>query len=149
MFGKDINITQQTVDNALWHWFTLTLFADHRLSRLCREKCTKELLPLPRMLAGWQSLVVSTESNSHCWFMNGVCEGIECLLLIHVNWAAVIPTTEIRCAPKRYFKTSPHRRATYCPWPLLGGGLERRLTLLSTLPKVGFEKHEPVERSVT
>ena len=27
MFGKGININQQTVDNAVWYWHTLPLFA--------------------------------------------------------------------------------------------------------------------------
>jgi len=27
MFRKDINITQQAVDDAVWHWFALPLFA--------------------------------------------------------------------------------------------------------------------------
>jgi hypothetical protein len=60
MLGKGISITQETVHDAvwhcfifpliaglpwallmLWHWFTLP---GHRLSWLCREKSTKELL---------------------------------------------------------------------------------------------------------
>ena len=28
MFTKEINIAQQTVDYAIWHWFALVLFAD-------------------------------------------------------------------------------------------------------------------------
>ena len=31
----------------------------------------------------------------------------------------------------------------------MGSGIERGLTLISTLIKVGFEKHKPIERSVT
>jgi hypothetical protein len=42
MFGKEI--TQQIMEDAVWHWFTLPLFADDHLSWLCREKRTKELL---------------------------------------------------------------------------------------------------------
>jgi hypothetical protein len=28
MFGKGITMIQQTVNNAVWHWFILQLFAD-------------------------------------------------------------------------------------------------------------------------
>jgi hypothetical protein len=31
MFGKGMNITQQTVDDAVWYWFALPLFAGHLL----------------------------------------------------------------------------------------------------------------------
>jgi hypothetical protein len=34
MFGKYINITQQTVDNAGCHWFTLPFFAGHHWALL-------------------------------------------------------------------------------------------------------------------
>ena len=86
----------------------LAFFTDPHLSRFHREECTKELLlvlPLPLLLARahLQSLEVSSGSNCHCWFMNGVCEWIELPLLIHVNWTADILTTEIAIAPKNYF----------------------------------------------
>lgn len=29
MFGKDINVTQQTVDDVLWNWFAFLFFAVH------------------------------------------------------------------------------------------------------------------------
>jgi hypothetical protein len=29
MFGKGINIPQQILDNSVWNWFTLPLFAGH------------------------------------------------------------------------------------------------------------------------
>lgn len=31
-FGKDINITRQTVDDAGWYWCTLLFFAGHHSS---------------------------------------------------------------------------------------------------------------------
>ena len=34
MFGKGININQQTVDNAVWYWHTLPLFACHNWAML-------------------------------------------------------------------------------------------------------------------
>lgn len=44
MFEKGVNTTQQTVDDAVWCRFALPLFAGHRLSRLYKEKHTKEFL---------------------------------------------------------------------------------------------------------
>lgn len=29
MLGKDIRVSQQTVDDAVWHWLALPLFAGH------------------------------------------------------------------------------------------------------------------------
>lgn len=34
MFGKSLNITQQTVNDTVWHWFTLPLFAGLRCALL-------------------------------------------------------------------------------------------------------------------
>ena len=76
----------------LCHWLALPLFAGHRLSWRRRKKCTKELLifqQLPASLlqtqADCQSLVVYSESHCSFWFMTGVYEWTELLLLIHVN----------------------------------------------------------------
>lgn len=106
-------------------------------------------LSLLQTLASWP-IEVSSDSNCHRWFVNGVCEGIEQLLLTHVKWTADILTAQIRFAPKNYFKTSAHcPLPIYFPLLLVGGGLERRLMLFSTLIKVGFGKHKPIERPVT
>jgi hypothetical protein len=37
MFGKGINITPQTVGDAVWYWFALPFFAGHCLSLLHRQ----------------------------------------------------------------------------------------------------------------
>ena len=51
----------------------------------------------------WQSFLVSSGANCCCWFVNGVCKWIEILLLICVNWTAVILTTQIGFPPKNNF----------------------------------------------
>jgi hypothetical protein len=60
-------------------------------------------LLFPWIRVYWQSLLVSSGSNCHCWFMNGVCEWIELLLLILVSWTADILKTQIGFAPKNCF----------------------------------------------
>ena len=34
MFGKSITVTQPTVDDAVWYWFTLPFFAGHHWTLL-------------------------------------------------------------------------------------------------------------------
>jgi hypothetical protein len=34
IFGKGINTAQQTVDNAVWHWYALPFFAGHHWALL-------------------------------------------------------------------------------------------------------------------
>ena len=91
MFGKGINITQQTVDGAGWYWFALPLSDDHHLSRLLREKCTKELLVVFKWL-----LAISVDlghlAEPHDFFW------IKLLLLIH-EWCLRVdlPTTADLC----------------------------------------------------
>ena len=85
------------------------LAIDHSLMWLCRVKHTKEIvvfwhfLPLLQSWTNWQSLVVSSGSNCHCWFVNSVCEWIELLLMIGVNWTADILTMQIGFIPKELF----------------------------------------------
>ncbi len=57
MFEKDINITQQTVGNAVWYWFALPLFAGHCHDLVERMKPTKELVMVFwRLLAAYVNL---------------------------------------------------------------------------------------------
>ena len=106
MFGKDIDITQQTVDNTVtlvhlatlcWALLTLVLIGNcwSLLALTSVERntprnfwwCSSDFLVLSQTRDAWQSLAVSSESNCHCWFMSGVCKWIELpLLLIRVNW---------------------------------------------------------------
>jgi hypothetical protein len=103
------NIAQQTVDQAEWYTFALSLFAVHSLLLLHNEEYTKELLTV---FCGFFSVLhigpigrsfLFLLSNCHCWFMYGVCQWIELPLLIHVNWTADILTTQIGFAPKGLF----------------------------------------------
>lgn len=113
----------------LGHWFALSLFAgpcwallmlgwandtvsfvcldflaDHLLSGLCREKCSKELLVIDIAAPSGPSHAlwpVSRASRSfsglnwYCWFVKGVCEWTEILLPICMDWIANILTTKI------------------------------------------------------
>jgi len=67
----------------------LASLADHSVSGLHREKHTKELLEIFLQLlltwADWQSLTVSSGSNYHGWFVNGVFKWIYLMLLIRVT----------------------------------------------------------------
>lgn len=148
MFGKGRNVTQQTVDNAGWHWFTLhsvglcwcysslmTLWHQFTLPSslitFLRQKHTKELLVvfgqniillLSWTQANWQSLQVSSGLNRHFRFIDGVCEEIELLLLIHVNWGAATLSWQQRLKLTRKLflsrSTSPFALLTF-PFHLL------------------------------
>ena len=107
-FGKDISITQQTVDeavcywyifaghgcallplvfadDAVWYWFASPFFAGYHLSRLHRKKCTKELL----VVFCWL-LVTSTDSGQ----LEEPC-GSELQLLIPEQSLQVDPGTAV------------------------------------------------------
>jgi hypothetical protein len=79
--------------------------------------------------------------------MNGVCQWIELLLLNCVNLTDNILTTKTGIVSKNYFKQV---HILLClislsfPLPLVGGGLEVRLTHLEILITVGSEKYKPI-----
>lgn len=84
-------ITQQTVDDT-GTFVCLAFFTDHCLLRLCREKCTKELL-----VVFWWLLATSVVLGQPCGFF---C--IELLLLIpewclQVNGVTVADLCELNC----------------------------------------------------
>lgn len=173
-----ISITKQTMENDVWYWFTLPLFAGlcwallmlilndnivwywftSLLATIChnflekstpKNYCSRSFFPLPWTWADWKSLLVSSGLNYHCWFVNGVGEWIKLPPLILVSWTAgilamyVLPST-----------ISKQVYILFCPinlsfqLPLIGGGLEERLKLLSTLIKVGFEKNQNIYMSL-
>jgi hypothetical protein len=150
MFGKGINITQQTEHNTVWYWFALPLFADHSLSWLHWKKCTKELLVVFWQLpaASWD-LGRMVEPHSLSW--------IELPLLIHewclqVDWATAADLYELNCwydvntdwiCPKelllkRSTPSFPLLTFSFHYLWLVDGGLEGRLKCLSTLIKSRF-----------
>lgn len=125
MFGNCLSRSQPT---GLQHWSILSLsaglhwaflmliftdktvalvclvFADHHLSWLWGERYTKELLVI---LADWQSLLVTSGSNCHCWLINGVCKWIELFLLIGVNRTADI-LKRLKSPPTKKITISKH-----------------------------------------
>jgi hypothetical protein len=105
MFGKSISVTQQRVDDTVWYWFTLPLFAGHYLWWLCREKCTKEL---PAMF--WQLLATSTDLGpltELCGFFWIKLLLLICICCLQVDLATTADlyglTTQIGFTPKNYF----------------------------------------------
>lgn len=49
------------------------------------------------------SLKVSTGLNCYFWLMAGICEWIELMLLVHVNWTAANLKMKIGISLKNYF----------------------------------------------
>jgi hypothetical protein len=132
IFGKGINIMQQTVENAAWYWYyhslmiivglcwnwfsLVTLYSIvspcySLMAIICWdfiERNTSGAVPVASScLHGLgpisQSLKVSSRSTCCFWFMSGVFEWIELPLLIHVNWTADILTAQTGFAPKNCF----------------------------------------------
>ena len=70
VFAKGINITKQTVDDAMWYWFTLQPSVGHHLVRFPRHLklfgCSGSFLLLRKTQDNWQRLAVSSRSNYHC-----------------------------------------------------------------------------------
>ena len=66
-----------------WPYIELLIFASPDFFRSNSPKnfswCSSGFLPLPQTWADWYSLVVSSASNCHCWFISDDCQ---------VDWTA-------------------------------------------------------------
>jgi len=167
MVGKGVSITQT---DSVWQcgiglpchfllvfvrlcWWPVELvlrafFIDCCLLWLHREKCNKELIILLLLHAAstdldyWQSPKTSSGSNCNFWFMNIVCEWIELLVLIFVNWTAGMWQERFNLLQRTISKQV---RIPLCPinlfFPpsLVGVGLERRFKHLKISIKVGVD----------
>lgn len=95
MFEKGINITQQTVENTVWYWFALPLFADHCFSWLHREKCTKELLVLfHQLLANFMAPGQLAEPHGFFWIKLPL---LICEWCLWVDRATAADLCELNC----------------------------------------------------
>jgi hypothetical protein len=153
ILGKGINITQQTVDDAVWHWSTLPLFAGHHFVCVCvwlhREENHQ------RTSGG----VSAASADSDHLAEPGSFFKIKLMLLIQ-EWcssvdqaAAADVWTELLISWQCRFYSlqrtiSKQVLNILCPinlsfpLPLVGGGVEGRLKHLSNLIKKGFEKYK-------
>jgi hypothetical protein len=93
VFRKGISITQRTMDDivcvVLVHLTTLLIIICCNFIERNAPKnfwwCCSSFLMLLQTRADWWSLAVSSGSNCHCWFVNGVCKWIKLPLLILLN----------------------------------------------------------------
>ena len=78
MLGNVTNITQQTMENTVWYWFTLPFSAGLSWSWIHRQKCNKGLLVVSQQLPA-----TSTDS---AWLAVSRNLWIKLLLLICEQW---------------------------------------------------------------